>query len=146
MVREVVQYNFNFVKFPGFICDPRCGLICDSRCGLYWRMFHEHLRRKCVLLHLVGMSWRNQWDPFHLMYHLRCVSLLVLSWFSAHWCEWGVKVLLLLCYCQFILLCLLLLVLRIEVLLCWVSKYLQLLCFPLGLIHSSLCNVLRYLL
>ena len=23
-----------------------------------------------------GMSWRYQWDPSHLMYHLRCVSLL----------------------------------------------------------------------
>ena len=36
-----------------------------------------HLRRKCILLHLDGMSWRYQWDPFHLMYHLRIVSLLI---------------------------------------------------------------------
>ena len=37
-------------------------------------------------------------------------------------------------YCQFFLLCLLVFVLCIEVLLCWVHRYLQLLCLPLGLI------------
>ena len=47
--------------------------------------------------------------------------------------------LLLLCYCPFLLLCLLLFVLCIAVLLCWVHRYLQLLCFPLGLILWSLC-------
>ena len=41
---------------------------------------------------------------------------------------------LLLCYCQFLLLCLLVFVLCIEVLLCLVHRYLQLLCLPLGLI------------
>ena len=35
------------------------------------------------------------------------------------------------CYCQFLLLCLLVLILCIEVLLCWVHRYLQLLCLPL---------------
>ena len=34
----------------------------------------------------------------------------------------------------------------IEVLLCWVHRYLQLLCLPLGLIPWSLCSVLPYLL
>ena len=37
------------------------------------------------------------------------------------------SLLLLLCYCQFLLLCLLMFVLCIEVLLCWVHRYLQLL-------------------
>ena len=37
-------------------------------------------------------------------------------------------------------------VLCIEVLLCWVHRYLQLLCLPLGLIPGSLCSVLPYLL
>jgi len=37
-------------------------------------------------------------------------------------------------------------VLCTEVLLCWVHRYLQLLCLPLGLILWSLCNVLPYLL
>ena len=37
-------------------------------------------------------------------------------------------------------------VLCIEVLLCWVHRYLQLLCLPLGLIPWSLCSVLPYLL
>ena len=45
-----------------------------------------------------------------------------------------IVLLLLLCYCQFLLLCLLVFVLCIEVLLCWVYRYLQLLCLPLGLI------------
>ena len=35
-------------------------LICDPRFGLSWRMFHVHLRRRCILLHLGGMSWRYQ--------------------------------------------------------------------------------------
>ena len=34
----------------------------------------------------------------------------------------------------------------IEVLLCWMHRYLQLLCLPLGLIPWSLCSVLPYLL
>ena len=58
----------------------------------------------------------------------------------------GCQSLLLLCYCQFLLLCLLVFVLCIEVLLCWVHGYLQLLYLPLGLILRSLCSVLPYLL
>ena len=41
-----------------------------------WRMFHVHLRRRCIL-HLDGMSWRYQWGPSHLMYDLRHVSFLI---------------------------------------------------------------------
>ena len=48
-------------------------LICDPTCVLSWRMFHVPLRRRCILLHLDGMSWRYQWDPSHLMYLLRLV-------------------------------------------------------------------------
>ena len=44
------------------------------------------------------------------------------------------SLLLLLCYCQFLLLRLLMFVICIEVLLCWVQGYLQLLWLPLGLI------------
>ena len=36
-------------------------------------MFHVHLRRKCILLHLDGKSWRYQLGPFGLMFHLRFV-------------------------------------------------------------------------
>ena len=39
----------------------------------------------------ISMS-RYQWDPSHLMYCLTCVSLLILFWWSVHWCEWAVKV------------------------------------------------------
>ena len=48
------------------------------------------------------------------------------------------SLLLLLCYCQFLLLCLLVFVSCIEVLLCWVYRYLQFLCLPLGLIPWSI--------
>ena len=74
-----------------------------------------------------------------------CVFLInFLFWWSVHWCESGIKFIL--CYCQFLLLCLLVFVLCIEVLLCWVNRYLQLLCLALGLIPWSLCSVLPYLL
>ena len=43
-------------------------------------------------------------------------------WWYVHWCEWGVKSILLFCYCQFLLLCLLVFVLCIGVLLCWVKN------------------------
>ena len=36
-----------------------------------------HLRRKCILLHVNGKSWRYQLSPFGLMFHLSCVSLLI---------------------------------------------------------------------
>ena len=55
------------------------GLICDPGCGLFWRMFHMHLRRKCIVLRLDGKSWRNQLDPFCLMFHL---SFVFPYWFS----------------------------------------------------------------
>ena len=72
-------------------------LICDPRSSLSWRMFHMHLRRRCSLLHLEGMSGRYQWDSSHLMFHLRLVfpcyfCLFVLFWWYIHWCELGVKV------------------------------------------------------
>ena len=55
-------------------------------------MFHVHLRRRCIL-HLDAMSWRHQWDPSHLMYHLRLVFFInFLFWWSVHWCKWGIKV------------------------------------------------------
>ena len=33
-------------------------MICNPRCGLSWRIFHVHLRRRCILLHLDGISLR----------------------------------------------------------------------------------------
>ena len=64
MVGEDGWYSFNFLKFTeAWLVTPRCGLC--------WRMFHVHLRR-CILL-LDGMSWRYQWDTFHIIYHLRVV-------------------------------------------------------------------------
>ena len=36
-------------------------------------MFHVHLRRMCILLHLEGKFWRYQLGPFGLKFHLRFV-------------------------------------------------------------------------
>ena len=57
-------------------------------------MFHVHLSRRCVLLHLNGMSWRYQGDPFNLIYHYNLYISFpyFLFWWSVHWCEWSVKV------------------------------------------------------
>ena len=41
---------------------------------------------------LDGMSWWYQWDPSHLMYHLKLVFPDFLFWWSIHSCEWGVKI------------------------------------------------------
>ena len=50
------------------------------------------------------------------------------------------------CYCPFLLLCLLVFILCMEVLLCWVPRYLQLLCLTLGLFPWSLYSILPHLL
>ena len=67
MVREDVWYNFNFLKFTEawFVTQD---VVYPGECSM-WR----HLRRRRILLHLDGMSWRYQWDPPHLIYHLRLV-------------------------------------------------------------------------
>ena len=36
-------------------------------------MFHEHLRRKCILLLLDGMSYKYEFSPSCLMCHLKLV-------------------------------------------------------------------------
>ena len=46
------------------------------------------------------------------------------------------------CYCKLLLSCLLVFVLCIEMLLCWMHRYLQFLYLPLGLIPYLLCSVL----
>ena len=52
-------YRFFFFlschQFLFFFLFYQC-LICDPRCDLSWRMFHVHLRRKCVLLLWNGME------------------------------------------------------------------------------------------
>ena len=115
-------------------------MICGSRCGLSWRIFHIHLRRKCILLHLDGKSWRYQLGKFGLMFHLRVVFHYWVCFDDLSICvSGGFKFPLLLHYCQFLLLCLLVFALCTEVFLCWVhqtrsdQKYLQLFCPLLGL-------------
>ena len=62
-----------------------------------------------------------------------CFLINFLLWWSVIGVSGVLSLLLLLCYCQFLLLCLLVFVLCIEVLLSWMHRYLQLLCLPLGL-------------
>ena len=111
---------------------------CDPRCGLSWRMSHVHLRRGYIL-HLGGLSWRCQWDPSHLMYPLRLCFFLINFVLMICPLVWvGCKSVILLLYCcQFLLLSVLVFVLCTEVLLCWVQRYLQMLCLSLILIPWS---------
>ena len=44
-----------------------------SRCGLSWRMFCVHLRGKCNLLFLDGMSYKYQLNLCGLLWHLKLV-------------------------------------------------------------------------
>ena len=84
-------------------------MISGPRCGLPWRMFYVYLKRKCIILHLDRKSWRYQLGPFGIMFNLRFVlpywfSVLLICPLMQVGC-WSP--LLLLCYCQFPLLCLL---------------------------------------
>ena len=72
-------------------------------------------------IHLISVSFKT------------CVSLLIFCFDDLSIAVSGV-LLLLLCYCQCLLFCLLVFLLCIEVLLCWMHRYLQLLCLPFGLI------------
>ena len=71
-----------------------------------------------------------------------CVSLLIFCFDDL---SFGVSVVLnsstIIVLLSIFLLCLLVFILCIEVLLCWVHRYLQLLCLPLGLIPWSLGSV-----
>ena len=111
-------------------------MICDSKCDLSWRMFHEHFIRKCILLFLDGMSYKYQLSPSGLVCHLKLVFPCLFSvWMVCPLVKVGCQSpLLWLCYCRFPLLWLLAYALCIEVLLCSVHRYLQLLYLLLGLI------------
>ena len=136
-------------------------MICDPRCGLSWRMFHVHLRRRCILLYfgwnVLKISMRSissnvsfKTCVHFLIFCFDDLSIGVSLLLTPLWVHWY-SLLLLLCYCQFLLLCLLVFVLCIEVLLCWVYRYLQLLCLPLywSLDHYVVsflisCNILYF--
>ena len=80
-------YDFSFLKFI------EVWFVTQEICGLCWRIFLVHFRRRCILLHLDEMSWRYNWDPSQIMYHLSLVFLInFLFWWSVRWCKWGVKV------------------------------------------------------
>ena len=87
--------------------------------------FHVHLRRYILVL-LDGMSWSYQWDPSHLMYHLRLVFFFFIIIFCFDDLSIGVSgvlksptIIVLLSISPFMSV----FVLCIEVLLCWVHRY-----------------------
>ena len=110
-------------------------MIYDPRYDLSWRIFHEHLRRKCILLFVDGLSYKYQLSLSGLRFLLSlCFLIYFYFGLSVHWRKWGVKIPSYYCYCQFPLSWLLAFALCIEVLLCWVHIYLQLLYLLLRLI------------
>ena len=90
------------------------------------------LEKKCVLMLLDGMLCRFKLGPLGIMCHLRLVFPYYFSVWMISGVSWLFKSPTIICYCQFLLLCLLSFVLCIEALLCWVHKYLQLLRLLLG--------------
>ena len=68
------------------------GLICGPRCDLSWRMFHVHLRRRCILLISDGVFCKYQLTLSCLMCYVKSVFLccFLFGW-SVHRCKWGVK-------------------------------------------------------
>ena len=111
-----------------------------------WRIFHVHLRRRCILLPLDGMSLKISMKSISSNVSFKpCVFLLIFCFDDL---SIGVNVVLksptIIVLLSVFPFCLLVFVLSIEALLCWVHRYLQLLCLPLGLIPWSLCSVLPY--
>ena len=51
-------------------------LICDPRCALPWRIFHVHLRRRCVLLCLNVPKTSIRYSSPNVSFKT-CVSLLI---------------------------------------------------------------------
>ena len=138
-----------------------------------WRMFHVHLRRGCSLLQLDGMSLKiSMRSTSSKVLFKTCVSLLIFCFDDLSIGVSGVlktpTIIVLLSISPFMSVSIwwaavygvahsltwlkrltvaaAVFVLCIEVLLCWVHRYLQLLCLPLGLSPLSLCSVLPYLL
>ena len=128
MVWEDAWYYFNFLKFTEvwFVTQD---MLHPGECSMCtWEEGNSSAFGWNVLrISVRSMSSNGAFKT--------CVSLLIFCFdelsTGVSGC-WSLP--LVLCCCQFLLLCLLVFVLRIEVLLCWVRRYLQLLCLPLGLI------------
>ena len=74
--RRFMQFQFSEIYW---------GLICDPRCSPSWRIFHVHLRRKCILLLSDEITYKYQLSLSGLMCHLRPVFPYSLSGWSVHW-------------------------------------------------------------
>ena len=148
MVGKDAWYNFNFLIFTEvwFVTQA---VVYPGECSMYiwedsvlfciWMECPEDINEVCSS----NVSFKT------------CFLINFLFWLSAHCCKWGVKSITVIVHCQFLLLCLLVFVLCIEVALyvviCWVHRYLKLSCLPLGLIPWSFvvsflisCNLLYF--
>ena len=147
MVREDAWYNFNFLKFTEvwFVIQDVVyhgeGSVCTWEESVVFSIWME-----CPKISMRSISSNVSFKT--------CVSLLIFCFDDLSIGE-GIKVssyycvTIQLCTIQYntiLLLCLLVFVLCFEVLLCWMHRYLQLLCLSLGLIPWSLCSVFPYLL
>ena len=61
------------------------GLICDSRCDLSCTMFCVHLRRKCNLLFLDGMSYKYQIYLVYCVINFIYFYFILFIYFWLHW-------------------------------------------------------------
>ena len=144
--------DFSFLKFTEtwFVTH---NVVCLGECALEKYI----LRRKCAWDALEKKVYFSAFGWNVLKISIRsissnvsfktCASLLIFCFDDLSICVSGVlkspTIIVQLSISPFILL---VFVLGIEVLLCWVHRYLQLLYHPLGLIPWSLCSLLPYLL
>ena len=125
------------------VCDPRlCSIQENAPCALEKKVYSSALGWNVLK---ISMSYISSNVSFKT-----CVFLLIFCFDDLSTGVSGVLkspiiIVLLSILCNFSFGCLLVFVLCIKVLLCWVNRYLELLCLPPGLTPWSLCSVLPYL-
>ena len=136
MVGEDAWYDFNFLKFTevwfvsqDVVYPGECSMCTEKK--VYSSAFGWNVLK-------ISMRSISPSVSFKI-----CISLLIFCFDDLSIGVSGVlNVSYYYCVTVSFSFCLLMFVLCIEVLLCWVHRYLQLLCLPLELILWSLCSVL----
>ena len=140
MVREDAWYDYNFLKFIDTWFETQDVVYPGNvPCALEKKVYSSAFGWKVLKMSMSSISSNVSFKT--------CVYLLILCFDDLSIGMSGVlkspTIIVLLSMSPFMSL---VFVLCLEVLLCWVTIYLQLLCLPLGLIPWSLCSVLPYLL
>ena len=70
------------------------GLFCDPVCDLFWRIFHAHSRRLCILLLLDERLWIIYLlsPSVQCIIQDHCFLIDFLPRLSVHWSKWSIKV------------------------------------------------------